>query len=77
MRKAGGFNKCVYPQYSSTSDRILTYFGLRSVQPRSNVARLSEKKDISPELIARVARMEGAHLVCVVFLYGDLQYLII
>ena len=69
LRKAGGYNKCVYPQYPSTSDRILTYFGLCSVQPRSNVARLSEKKDISPELVARVARMEGAHMVCLVFLY--------
>jgi len=33
-----------------------------NVQPRSNIARLSEKKDISPELVARAARMEGAHL---------------
>ena len=51
-------------------DRIMIYLGLRSVQPRSNIARLSENKDISPELVARVSRMEGAHLVCVVFLYG-------
>lgn len=34
-----------------------------SVQPRANVARLAEKKDVSPELIARLHRIEGAHAV--------------
>ncbi|KAF8814705.1 hypothetical protein BYT27DRAFT_7205671 [Phlegmacium glaucopus] len=33
-----------------------------NIQPRSNVARLSEKKDVPPELVDRLARMEGAHL---------------
>ncbi|PPQ72696.1 hypothetical protein CVT26_002913 [Gymnopilus dilepis] len=32
-----------------------------SVQPRSNVANIKEKKSISPELAARLQRMEGAH----------------
>ena len=39
-------------------------FVLSSVQPRSNIARLSEKKGVPPDLVARLARMEGAHLVC-------------
>jgi len=33
-----------------------------NIQPRSNVARLSERKDVSPDLVASLARMEGAHL---------------
>jgi len=33
-----------------------------NVQPRSSIARLSEKKNVPPELVARLARMEGAHM---------------
>ncbi|KIM46799.1 hypothetical protein M413DRAFT_63478, partial [Hebeloma cylindrosporum] len=33
-----------------------------SVQPRSNIPGLSEKKNISPELAAKLQRLEGAHV---------------
>ncbi|KAF8155903.1 hypothetical protein B0H34DRAFT_513464 [Crassisporium funariophilum] len=33
-----------------------------NVAPRGNIGRLPEKKNISPELAARLTRMEGAHL---------------
>jgi len=33
-----------------------------NVQPRGNVALFAEREDASPELAARFARMEGAHL---------------
>ena len=33
-----------------------------SVKPRGNVARLTEK-NVPPQIAARAARMEGAHLV--------------
>jgi len=36
--------------------------GFSNVQPRSNVALFSEREDASPELAAKLARMEGAHL---------------
>lgn len=48
---------------------IPSYFELPSIQPRSNVTRLSEKKDVSPELAARLAKIEGAHLVRAVVLH--------
>jgi uncharacterized MAPEG superfamily protein len=33
-----------------------------SVQPRSNISKVANNKKISPELAARLQRMEGAHL---------------
>lgn len=33
-----------------------------SVQPRSNITKVVNNKNISPELAARIQRMEGAHL---------------
>ncbi|KAF9446689.1 hypothetical protein P691DRAFT_732772 [Macrolepiota fuliginosa MF-IS2] len=36
--------------------------GYDNVQPRSNTAKFSENKNISPRLAAKVQRMEGAHL---------------
>ena len=33
-----------------------------SVQPRSNTSKVANDKNISPELAARIQRMEGAHL---------------
>ncbi|TFK32355.1 hypothetical protein BDQ12DRAFT_692667 [Crucibulum laeve] len=36
--------------------------GFNNVQPRSNVSKFVENKNISPKLAARVERMEGAHL---------------
>ena len=53
---------------------IELYFGFRSVQPRSNIARLSENKDTPPELVALVSRMEGAHLVCCGIFIRDRQF---
>jgi hypothetical protein len=35
-----------------------------SVQPRSSITKLTGNKNISPELVAKVQRYEGAHLVC-------------
>jgi uncharacterized MAPEG superfamily protein len=32
-----------------------------NVQPRSNVANIKEKKNISPDVAARLQRMDGAH----------------
>jgi hypothetical protein len=55
--------RAVFPRQS-----IPDIDGQRSVQPRSNIARFSENKDLSPEVVARLARMDGAHLVFVVFL---------
>lgn len=51
-----------YPVYSTPD-----IDGQRSVQPRSNIARFSGNKNLSPEVVARLARMDGAHLVFVVF----------
>lgn len=44
---------------------FLTGQFLFSVQPRSSVANIKEKKSVSPELAARLQRMEGAHAVSV------------
>jgi len=50
-----------YPTFLKRS--IMSKAGVfNDVQPRSNVARLSEKKNVSPDLVALLERMEGAHL---------------
>ncbi|KAJ7052906.1 hypothetical protein C8F01DRAFT_1032740 [Mycena amicta] len=36
--------------------------GFNNVQPRANVARVSGDKAVPPEVVARIQRMEGAHL---------------
>ncbi|PFH49325.1 hypothetical protein AMATHDRAFT_147870 [Amanita thiersii Skay4041] len=40
---------------------IQNSIGFTNVQPRNNVARLKENKSLSPQFVARVERMEGAH----------------
>jgi hypothetical protein len=67
-RNSVRFSKCVSPWYSSTLGRILIQFGLRSVQPRDNIPRLAQTKEVSPELLGRFARIDAAHLVCLGFL---------
>jgi len=42
-----------------TIDRSIGY---NNVQPRSNSSKLANNKNVSPELAARILRMEGAHL---------------
>ena len=57
--KAIGYNKCVElscQKYRRNANICL------SVQPRSNTSKLANNKQISPELAARIQRMEGAHL---------------
>ena len=43
----------------------ITFFVV-SVLPRGNLAALEEKKDVSEDVKACAARMEGAHAVCIV-----------
>ncbi|KAJ7259820.1 hypothetical protein C8J57DRAFT_1184994 [Mycena rebaudengoi] len=41
---------------------IATVRGFNNVQPRRNTVRVYQDKNVTPEILARIERMEGAHL---------------